>query len=360
MKKRSFWAAAVGVGGMLSLLSSGSASSAKDVTVALADQMRVGYYWLYLPEVLGYWKNDGLTVDVVSVGGSVEALQQIIAGHAQFGQMGADNVVEANAKENIPAQIALLNGVFQWRLATPAEKRVEKVEDLKGKSIGVYSLTTNGNLFLKAYLAEHGLVVDKDVQLVPVGYGGPALHALDSGEVAALYFWPSAFTAYEDQGYKFRFFGDDRWSHYPDYSLATLKTVADSDPKMVTDLVRGMVKALVFARTNPECAVKMFWKAHPDSKPADVSDDVALTRNTNVLKAQLAEYEPAPALFGENRLGAVDAAAVGLLQEFLQKNGQISAAKNPADMIVSIPGYFEAVNDFDKQAIEKTAKICTP
>jgi ABC-type nitrate/sulfonate/bicarbonate transport system substrate-binding protein len=62
-----------------------------------------GYYWLYLPDVLGYWKAENPSVDVVPVGGSVEALQQVVAGHAQFGQMGADNVIEANDKEPLIA-----------------------------------------------------------------------------------------------------------------------------------------------------------------------------------------------------------------------------------------------------------------
>ena len=189
--------AGLAAGALLVVAQSPAAAAPKPVTIALADQLRVGYYWLYLPDVLGYWKAENLSVDVVPVGGSVEALQQVVAGHVQFGQMGADNVIEANDKELIRAQIAMLNGVFQWRLGVQAGKGITKVEDLKGKSIGVYNLTTNGNLFLKAFLAQHGLEVDKDVRLVPVGYGGQALHALDSGQIAALYYWPSAFTSYE-------------------------------------------------------------------------------------------------------------------------------------------------------------------
>lgn len=100
MRFRALCAAA---GALLLAGLSPAASAPKQVTIALAEQLRVGYYWLYLPDVLGYWKAENLSVDVVPVGGSVEALQQVVAGHAQFGQMGADNVIEANDKEPLIA-----------------------------------------------------------------------------------------------------------------------------------------------------------------------------------------------------------------------------------------------------------------
>ena len=140
--------------------------------------------------------------------------------------------------------------------------------------------------------------------------------------------------------------------------MVTLKTVVDKDPEIVVGFVRGMVKGLLFAKSNPECAVKAFWKGHPDNKPTDLADAEAMAQNVSVLKAQMAEYDPAPAIFGEDKLGAVDAKAVGLLQDFLLQNGLISSKGDPSTMIVSIPDFFTKVNNFDKAAIEAAAKAC--
>lgn len=339
-------------------LAAGPAAAEKAVTLALADQVRVGYYWLYLPESLGYWKSEGVSVDVISVAGSVEALQQIVAGHAQFGQMGANNVVVANSREDIPVQVAMLNGVFQWKLGVTPGKGVASVEDLKGKSIGVYSLTTNGNLFLKPYLAEHGIDPAKDVDFVPVGYGGPALRALETGEVAALYYWPSAFVAYQNQGYTFDYFVSPEWSKYPDYSVAVHGSVVEKDPEMVVGVVRGMVKAAIFAEANPTCAVKVYWRDHPDGKPTDVSEDKAMADNLAVLQAQIDEYGHASEVFGKEMVGRVAPEAMGLLQDFLIASGQIEKATPPERMVVTIPDFFAKVNDFDKDAVRAAAKAC--
>jgi NitT/TauT family transport system substrate-binding protein len=337
----------------------GSASAdPKPVIFSLSDQMRVSYFWLYVPELKGYWDKDNLKVTIDSVGGSLEALQQVAAGNAQFGQMGTDSVIKANVKENIPAQVALLNGVFQWALAVTDDSPIKAAKDLKGKSIGVYSLSTNGNSFLKAYIKSQGLDPDADVNLVAVGFGGPALHALQTGQVDALYFWDSAFVAYENQGSHFRYLRADDWVKYPDYAVATLKTVVDADPAMVEAFVRGMVKGIVFTEANPACAVKLFWKAHPDAKPTGVSDDVALANDLKFLKAQMLEGELGRKATGGDDWGVVTPTNIADLQTFLNSAGDVHGTVDPQKMIVSIPGFFDKVNQFDKNAIEEDAKQC--
>lgn len=346
---------------LLSLATLGAAASAapKPVTFSLSDQMRVSYFWLYVPQLKGYWEADNLKVSIDSVGGSLEALQQVAAGNAQFGQMGVDAVIKANVKENIPAQVALLNGAFQWALGVPEDSAIKSAKDLKGKTIGVYSLSTNGNSFLKAYIKSEGLDPDSDVSLVPVGFGGPALHALQTGQVDALYFWDSAFVSYENQGTSLRLIRSDDWVKYPDYAVATLKTAVDADPAMVEAFVRGMVKGIVFTEANPACAVKLFWKAYPDAKPTGVSDEVALENDMKFLKAQMLEGELSRQALGTENWGSITAANIADLQTFLKGAGEIDSTGDAEKMIVSIPGFFDKVNDFDKKAIEEDAKQCS-
>ena len=335
-----------------------SSADPKAVTFSLSDQMRVSYFWLYVPQLKGYWDKDNLKVQVESVGGSLEALQQVAAGNAQFGQMGTDAVIKANVKEHITAQVALLNGVFQWALAVPADSPIKSAKDLKGKSIGVYSLSTNGNSFLKAYIKSEGLDPETDVNLVAVGFGGPALHALQTGQVDGLYFWDSAFVSYETQGAHFRYLRSDDWVKYPDYAVATLKTIVDADPQMVEAFVRGMVKGIVFTEANPACAVKLFWKAYPDAKPTGVSDDQALANDLKFLKAQMLEGELGRKVTGGDDWGAITPTNIGDLQTFLNGSGDVQGNAPPASMIVSIPAFFDKVNDFDKKAIEADAQTC--
>jgi NitT/TauT family transport system substrate-binding protein len=47
----------------------------KKVKIAMGPRViTVAYPWLTMPQALGYWKADGLDVDVIPVGGSIEAI----------------------------------------------------------------------------------------------------------------------------------------------------------------------------------------------------------------------------------------------------------------------------------------------
>lgn len=324
----------------------------KKVTFILSDQMRVPYYWLYLPKILGYWEQEGLEVDVQPVGGSLEALQQVMAGNADFGQMGALSVVQASAK-GMPMQVVMMNGTFQWKLGIPADSSIKSVSELKGKSIGVFSASTNGNDFLKAYLREQGLDPETDVTLLPVGAGSSAIEALRQGEVAALYYWPSAFVSYEDQGLSFKYYQAPSWGGYPDYSVAASKAAIDADPAKTEALIRGMVKATVFAEANPDCAVKVFWKSYPDAIPTGVSEEKALKSDTRMLVAQLEEGNAAAETLGE-----VTSSQMGSLQDFMLSAKMVGAKNDPASLVVSTPDFFSKVNTFDKDAVKAAAKEC--
>ena len=55
---------------------------------------------------------------------------------------------------------------------------IKDVKDLKGKTVGVFSLATGGIAFMKSYMRANGMDPDKDIQLVAVGLGAPPIEAL--------------------------------------------------------------------------------------------------------------------------------------------------------------------------------------
>lgn len=332
------------------------AQDLKPTSITINDQTRVGYYWLYLPETQGWWADEGIDMEVINVTQSVQALQQVVAGRADFAQLGAGNIIQANAQENLDAQIAMMNGVFAWKIGVPADGDIESASDFAGKALGVYDIAANGNMFLKPFFENAGISMD-DVTLVPVGYGASALNALENGDVAGLYYWPSAFTSYEANGSEFDYLASTDWARYPDYSVMTMGDVVERDPDLVVGTIRGMAKAWLFASTNPECAVKAFWNAYPDAKPVDMSDEAALAQDVSILRAQLSEYDGAMDVFGDN-IGAVTPEAMGDLQDLLISSGQLAEAGDTSGMVVSIPGFFDKVNDFDKAAIRASAEAC--
>jgi ABC-type nitrate/sulfonate/bicarbonate transport system substrate-binding protein len=141
---------------------------------------------------------------VQPVGASLQAIQQMVAGNADFAEVNASAVVQSNPKNNLPVRVVMDNGVIDWAVAVNVDGPIKSITDLKGKTIGVFSLATGGVAYLNTYLRANGLDPGKDVDLVPLGLGAPPVEALRSGKVQGLLYWAAAISTFENAGLKLR------------------------------------------------------------------------------------------------------------------------------------------------------------
>ena len=86
----------------------------KKVRIAVGTtNLNIAYPWLMMPLALDYWKAEGLEVEVLPVGASLQALQQMVAGNAEFAQLNSSVVIQANVVNNIPARVVMNTGVIE-------------------------------------------------------------------------------------------------------------------------------------------------------------------------------------------------------------------------------------------------------
>lgn len=335
------------------------AKELKKVTIAVGSQvLNVTYPWLTLPVTLGYWRDEGYDVQVIGVSGSLQALQQMATGGVEFAELNASVLVQANVKNKIPVRGVMGNGIIDSGIAVMDDSGVKDVKDFKGKRIGIFSLASGTMQLLKGLLLNNGLTIGKDVQIIVVGAGAPALEALKKGRVDGLMFWQTALTSFENSGAKIRVFRNPEWHSLPDYTLATMQATIDTDPAMVEAIVRGAAKAILYASTNPECARQLHWANYPDSKPTG-ADPVTLAKwDTNLLKAQIDGFDSAFKMNGGKFIGAMDPKAYSRFQDFMFDEKMISGKLPAASFLINQPGFIEAVNKFDHQAVINAAKAC--
>ena len=320
--------------------------------------LNVGYPMVTLPLTLGYWKAEGYDVDVQPVGASLQAIQQMVAGNAEFGEVNASAIIQANVKNDLPVRVVLSNGVIDWSLAVDADGPIKSIKDIKGKTIGVFSLATGGIAYLNTYLRANGIDPAKDVDFVPLGLGAPPVEALRSGKVQGLLYWAAAVSTFENAGLKLRKLVGDDWRSYPDYSLSTMQATISKNPAMVIAIARGVAKATVFALANPDCALKLHWAKYPSTKPSGADEATLVKWDLNNQRAQLDSMQEAFKLNGGKLWGYADPAAFTRLVEFLAAAKQIDKTMPAKDLIVGIPDFYAKVNDFDVKAVEASAKAC--
>ena len=338
-----------------------TAKPLKKVVVAVGTPgLNITYPWVMLPGVLGYWREEGLDVDVIPAGGSSQAIQQVVGGAAQFAEINSSSLVQAVDNNKLPLRAVMLNTVVDWSLVALKDGPVKSLANFKGKAIGISSLGSGGIALVNAYFRASGLNPDKDVEIIPVGTGGMALDALRSGRVAGLMFWGSAIAGFENAGTALTYFRDPQWLSFADFSLTAQDSLIAKDPALVEGFVRGAAKASLFAATNPDCARAVFWKAYPDLKASGPMDEATRIRWDNrTLQSSIDTMTDSLKLGGGTLWGATPASGYGRMQTFMVETKGITRAVPESDLVIANPDFFQRVNAFDHAKIVEAAKACS-
>jgi NitT/TauT family transport system substrate-binding protein len=344
----------------LATLETVDAKPLKHVTLAVGTSvLNVGYPMDTLPKTLGYWAAEGYDVDVQPVGTSLQAIQQMVAGNADFAQVNASAIIQSDVTNQLSVRALMANGVTDWTIAVPPESNIRSIADLKGKTIGVFSAVSTGVWLLDHSLREVGLTSESaGISYLPLGLGAAPVEAFRRGQVDALIYWAAAIASFGNAGLPIRQIAPAEWRAYPDYSLATMQRTVENDPDMIVAISRGVAKATIYALANPECAVKLHWQRFPATKPSGVDDATALRTDLNSINAQLASLADGFKLNGGKRWGAVDPAGFDRLQTFLRDAGLIKATIPADTYLAAIPDFYARVNDFDADKIRAAAQKC--
>ncbi|MFF2652698.1 ABC transporter substrate-binding protein [Streptomyces sp. NPDC058045] len=248
--------------------STGGGSGKRKFTVALARATLTPGQEIYeyaVPKQLGYFAEEDLNVGVVKADGSTAALQVLASRSADAAFASAPNIASAVDKGTPVKGYAGATVVWPYYIGVSSDSKIKRVEDLKGKTIGVISLASASYSDLVATLKSAGLTT-KDVEIVPVGTGAPAATALKSGKVDAVDTYVDGFALMEDNGVKVRML--KRPKLMDELFSVTFATRDDElkDKKSrtaLTGFTRAAYKGLIYSATHPEEALKMGCKEFP-------------------------------------------------------------------------------------------------
>jgi len=349
-----------GIGVLLSLSVTQAAEPEKSsAKIALgAAVLTPGYPYLYVAQSQGYWDQDGVKVDVLLAQGGAQVLQLLVSGQADVGIVAPETIVLARKEQNLPIKsIASISTIGSFSIRVAAASPINSVSGLKGKNIGVVSLASGIFPYLKARLRENGIDPDKDVTILPVGFGATASTALTTGKVDALVLWRSAFAAIENSGVPLKALPASPWeaNQYSLVAVATEERIK-SMPETLRRVLRGMAKASDFTAARPAAAAQIFWNAYPNTINKSVDRATAFKNDLSLINAQLTDMgvslssSPKP----PNRLwGDQTVAAWSNLEDYLVKSGQLKEKMDPGSLFVN--DFTKGANDYDHAAIVRAA-----
>jgi NitT/TauT family transport system substrate-binding protein len=165
------------------LVFSGGAQSAEKITLMVGGLEKQIYLPFKLTEQLGYFKDEGLDVELLSQPSGVDAVNEMLTGAVQGVGGFYDHCIDLQAKGKFVQSIVQLNQTpGEVELVSTKHPEIKSVVDFKGKTVGVTGLGSS-TYFLTQYLAvKHGLKLD-EFATIPVGGGATFVAAMQQDKI---------------------------------------------------------------------------------------------------------------------------------------------------------------------------------
>jgi ABC-type nitrate/sulfonate/bicarbonate transport system substrate-binding protein len=180
------------------LISSPAALAQKTVVAWTAVSALNSPYWLMKEG--GFFKQEGLDVDLIYIPSSATVAQAMLAGEVAVSAANSQVVADSGLQGgDLVSMGAIINVVAFYVMAVPEIKRVE---DLKGKAVGVTRFGASTDFGLRMLLSKYGLTAGRDVPVLQIGGMPEIASALSKRSIyAAPMSYPMAYVA-EQAGVK--------------------------------------------------------------------------------------------------------------------------------------------------------------
>jgi len=171
--------------------------------ISIAVGGKAGFYYLPLTiaEQLGYFKNEGLDIEISDFAGGSRALQAVVGGSADVVSGAYEHTINLQSKNQLFQSFVLQGRAPQIAIgvSTKAMPGYRGVADLRGKKIGVSAPGSSTNMVANLVLSRAG-VKAADVSYIGVGTSAGALAALRSGQIDAMSNIDPVMTMLEQKG----------------------------------------------------------------------------------------------------------------------------------------------------------------
>jgi len=286
----------------------------KKITIAVGGKSLFYYLPLTVAERKGYFKDEGLEVEIPDFAGGARALQALVGGSADMVSGAYEHTINMAAKKQ-PIKAVVLQMKFSAMALAMSKERAAKFKgpkDLKGWKVGVTAPGSSTNMFVNNLLAKEGLK-PTDVSIVGVGTGAGAVAALEKGELDALVNLDPVLTQLESTG-KFVVLYDTRTEKgmkdvYGGEYMASVIYITDEFVKKNPNTVQAVVNAMVradkwIAKATPQEIVELMPAEFKSGNPSlykegllknmigfSESGEMSMKASENVYKV-LRQFEP--------------------------------------------------------------------
>ncbi|HIQ50753.1 MAG TPA: ABC transporter substrate-binding protein, partial [Nautiliaceae bacterium] len=205
------------------------------------------YYLIYLPFYVaidrGFFKEEGLDVEIKFSGNDDQVFATVIGGEAMFGIGDPVFAAVAYEKRGIEGRVVglIVGKVALWGITNKDNvKEIKTYRDLDGLTIGTFPAPSTTYTIVNNIIQEYKL--NSRIKQAPIG---SQLSLLEKGAAdVVMLLEPSASIAEVERGYRVVMSMPRLWGNFAFTGLTTTKEWIEKDPQTVRKFLRAMQKAL--------------------------------------------------------------------------------------------------------------------
>ncbi|HMA14390.1 MAG: ABC transporter substrate-binding protein [Bacteroidota bacterium] len=224
-----------------------TAQSLTPVTFVQPSPSAINSFPVFVAIGEGYFADEGLEVTVESINGSGAVLQALSAGQAQFGRPGPGPILAARSRDVDVVFIYNVAARTNFGIVVEEGSEFQKVEDLRGKTIGTGTADGAEVGFARNVLLGADMKEGSDFTFLTVGDGGPATAAFTRGDMSAYAASTADAAILNQRGLKVRDITPTEYQSFFGNGLATMGDTIRNNPELVEKFGRAFARGHAFA-----------------------------------------------------------------------------------------------------------------
>ncbi|HVO95202.1 MAG TPA: ABC transporter substrate-binding protein [Terriglobales bacterium] len=217
-------------------------AAAADKLIALYSSHAVPYSMPWVAEELGLFKKYDIDFEFVYIPSSSTATAALLGSNVEVGLLGGVGIVNAYASGATDLVFigSIKNVMTQSILAKP---EITKLEQLRGKRVGVTRIGSNTHFFSVQVFRRAGMNPDKDFTFIQTGGDNETLGALVAGRIDAAAMLPPTDGRAIALGFRYVVFGPDIGIPYAASTITTRRSVIAKRGPVIARFMRAMAEA---------------------------------------------------------------------------------------------------------------------
>ncbi|TMB72664.1 MAG: ABC transporter substrate-binding protein [Deltaproteobacteria bacterium] len=243
--------------GLLTTIPSHAAEGLQKLRVAYA-AITAAFSIPWVAKEAGIFQRHGLDVELVYIASGSRAVQTLIGGGVDVAAFGGPAAIDAKLAGADTVYVSIpVNKVIVFTVVAP---QIQRVEDLRGKSIGATRIGTVTDFFTRYFLRQNGLVPDRDVMIRQTGGLPETLAALKAGQIHAGTFGFPAVLHARAAGFRVLVDYSKQGFRYPLSAVAVTQSMLRSQESAIRRFLEASIEGIHRFRTDPAFAMNVIGK----------------------------------------------------------------------------------------------------